>query len=188
FLRNPISLSAYLLRQDAHVMLCGREAFLLGLRLGHPCAFTTPEVRNNYWREHLTDACLDLDYEALAKEWKEANPRLGTVGCVCRDQNGGLAAGTSTGGMGQAYPGRVGDSPIIGAGTYCTPRVGVSMTGVGERIMVLLSAKALCDFVKSGITLEEAARRVLKEIEQFSNGSAGLIALGASGDGVALKN
>jgi beta-aspartyl-peptidase (threonine type) len=188
YLVHPISLACYLLRQDAHVMLCGLEAFLLGLRLGHPCAFVPTDAKNKYWKEHLSEACLTLDYEAMAKEWKASHPRLGTVGCVCLDKNGSLAAGTSTGGTGQVYPGRVGDTPIIGAGTYCTSRVGVSMTGVGERIMVLLSAKTLCDAVKGGKPLGEAARLVLDEIEQCSRGSAGLIALDAAGNTEALKN
>lgn len=188
FLRNPIRLAAYLLRQDAYVMLCGSEAFQLGLRLGHPCSFTATEAKNTYWREHLSEACLTLDYEAMAQEWKQSNPRLGTVGCVCLDQEGRLAAGTSTGGTGQAYPGRVGDTPIIGAGTYCTPQVGVSMTGVGERILVLLSAKSFCDNFKRGQSLEEAGGAVLEDLRQFSNGAAGLIALDAAGRIVAQKN
>ena len=104
----------------------------------------------DYWRDHLDEACRALDYARMAAAWKSGNARLGTVGCVARDVEGRLAAATSTGGTGQCYPGRVGDSPIIGAGTYCTAEVAVSMTGVGERIMVLLSAKRLCDLVADG--------------------------------------
>jgi L-asparaginase / beta-aspartyl-peptidase len=188
YLAHPIGLAGYLLRQDAHVMLCGLEAFLLGLRLGHPCVFAPTDGKNKFWREHLSEACLALDYEAMAKEWKASHPRLGTVGCVCLDQQGNLAAGTSTGGTGQVYPGRVGDTPIIGGGTYCTSEVGVSMTGVGERIMVLLSAKRLCDYVSGGKLIGEAARLVLDEIGQRSSGSAGLIALDAGGKAEAMTN
>ncbi|HWO17904.1 MAG TPA: isoaspartyl peptidase/L-asparaginase [Kofleriaceae bacterium] len=180
-LKNPILLARYLLEQDAHVMLCGREAQELALRLGHTAAVVATPAKIAYWQAHLDDACTRLDYAAMAARWREDNPRrLGTVGCVARDARGRLAAATSTGGTGQCYPGRVGDSPIIGAGTYCTPRVGVSMTGVGERIMVLLSAKRLCDLVADGRAPDAAARIVLAELEGV-RGAAGLIALTADG-------
>jgi beta-aspartyl-peptidase (threonine type) len=137
-----------------------------------------------YWQEHLDDPCRRLDYAAMADAWKAENPRLGTVGCVALDARGRLAAATSTGGTGQCYPGRVGDTPIIGAGTYCTPRAGVSMTGVGERILVKLAAKRLCDLVADGTALPDAARRVLDEVGP----GAGLIALGGDGEAALLRN
>jgi isoaspartyl peptidase/L-asparaginase-like protein (Ntn-hydrolase superfamily) len=96
---------------------------------------------------------------------------------VALDGEGRLAAATSTGGTGQCYPGRVGDTPVIGAGTYCTGRVGVSMTGVGERILVKLAAKRLADLVGDGAPLEGAALRVLQEVGP----GAGLIAIDAEG-------
>lgn len=186
FLRNPIRMARYLLEQDAHIMLTGQEAFHLGIRLGHECHFGATEAKNRYWKDHMTDACLALDYAAMAREWKAATPRLGTVGCVCIDRRGHLTAGTSTGGTGQVYPGRVGDTPIIGAGTYCTPQAAVSMTGIGERIMIHLSAKVLCDYVKMGKQVDEAARLVLDELAHLCKESAGLIALGSGGQTISL--
>jgi isoaspartyl peptidase/L-asparaginase-like protein (Ntn-hydrolase superfamily) len=106
---------------------------------------------------------------------------------VAVDALGRLAAATSTGGTGQCFPGRVGDTPILGAGTYCTPRVGVSMTGVGERIMALLSAKRLADLVGSGTPLRQAALEVIARIEEVGS-AAGLIALDATGEAVDLRN
>jgi beta-aspartyl-peptidase (threonine type) len=103
---------------------------------------------------------------------------------VALDAQGRLAAGTSTGGTGQCYPGRVGDTPVIGAGTYCTHRVGVSLTGVGERILVSLAAKRLADLVGDGVPVADAARRVLDEVGP----GAGLVALGAGGEAVELRN
>jgi beta-aspartyl-peptidase (threonine type) len=186
-LKNPILLARYLLEQDAHVMLAGEGALRLGLRLGlAPAVLATP-ARIAYWRDHLDEASLGLDYPKMAAAWRAQNPRLGTVGCVALDVEGRLCAATSTGGTGQCYPGRVGDSPIIGAGTYCTPRVGVSMTGVGERIMVLLSAKRLCDLVADGRGLEDAARVVLGEVEGLKS-QAGLVALDAGGRIVTRRN
>ncbi len=186
-LKNPICLARYLLEQDAHVLLCGEGALRLGLQLGHEPAVVATPAKIDYWRDHLDEACRALDYARMAAAWKSGNARLGTVGCVARDVEGRLAAATSTGGTGQCYPGRVGDSPIIGAGTYCTAEVAVSMTGVGERIMVLLSAKRLCDLVADRRDLGTAAGIVLREIEAVRS-SAGLIALDRSGRTLALRN
>lgn len=186
-LRHPVRLARYLLEQDAHLMLCGPEAARLALRLGHEAGVLATPRKIDYWRERLDEACRRLDYPALAAAWKRENPRLGTVGCVAIDAQGRLAAATSTGGTGQCYPGRVGDTPIIGAGTYCTPRVGVSMTGVGERIMALLSAKRLADLLGASQPLRQAAPVVIGEIEAVG-GAAGLIAIDAGGEMVDLRN
>ncbi len=187
-LAHPIELARYLLEQDAHVMLCGREALELALRLGHQAKVVATPDKIAYWQAHLDPACVALDYAALAERWKADNPRrLGTVGAVALDERGRLAAATSTGGTGQCFPGRVGDSPIIGAGTYCTRELAVSMTGVGERIMVLLSAKRLCDLVGDGRTAEAAAAVVMAELDRV-RGAAGLIALTAEGTFVATRN
>jgi len=137
-----------------------------------------------YWQHHLDDACRRLDYAAMAEAWREENPRLGTVGAVAVDADGARAAGTSTGGTGQCYPGRVGDTPVIGAGTYCTKRVAVSMTGIGERILVKLAARRLADLVESGSPLERAAQAVLDEVGP----GAGLIAVSADGHIVDTRN
>ncbi len=186
-LRHPVRLARYLLEQDAHLMLSGPEAEKLALRLGHEAAVVATPGKIDYWERHLDEACRRLDYAAMAESWRRGNPRLGTVGCVALDASGRLAAATSTGGTGQCFPGRVGDTPVIGAGTYCTPRVAVSMTGVGERILVLLSAKRLADLVGSGRTVSEAAQATLGEIEGLGS-SAGLIALDAAGEAAVLRN
>jgi beta-aspartyl-peptidase (threonine type) len=183
-LPHPVSLARYLLEQDAHVMLAGPEALALAARLGHEVGVVATPAKIAYWQQHLDETCRRLDYAAMAAAWKAENPRLGTVGCVALDARGRLAAATSTGGTGQCYPGRVGDTPIIGAGTYCTPRVGVSMTGVGERILVRLAAKRLADLVADGVSLAAATHRVLDEVGP----GAGLIALDAGGEVVELRN
>jgi beta-aspartyl-peptidase (threonine type) len=184
-LRNPVRLARYLLEQDAHVMLSGSEALQLALRLGHEPAVVATPAKVAYWQRHLTEASRRLDYAAMADAWRRDNARPGTVGAVALDEEGRLAAATSTGGTGQCYPGRVGDTPIIGAGTYCTPRAGVSLTGVGERIMVLLSAKRLCDLVADGRSIAEAAQATLGE--EALRGSAGLVAIDAAGEVAELR-
>jgi len=187
-LRHPIRLARYILEQDAHVMLSGEQALHLALQLGHEMAVVATPGKIAYWEKHLSEPSRTLDYARMAADWKAENPRLGTVGCVALDRDGRLAAATSTGGTGQCYPGRIGDTPIIGAGTYCTTRVGVSMTGLGERIMMLLSAKRLCDLVADGQALDTAGRTVLAEVERQAAHSAGLIALDADGTIVALRD
>ncbi len=176
-LPHPVRLARYLLEQDAHVMLAGPEALTLATRLGHDVGVVATPAKIAYWQDRLDEACRRLDYAAMAAAWKAENPRLGTVGCVAVDGQGRLAAATSTGGTGQCYPGRMGDTPIIGAGTYCTSRVAVSMTGIGERILVKLAAKRLADLVGEGLPLEDAAGRVLDEVGP----GAGLIAADAAG-------
>jgi beta-aspartyl-peptidase (threonine type) len=183
-LRHPVSLARYLLDQDAHVMLAGPEALSLALRLGHETGVVATTAKIEYWREHLDDACRRLDYARMADAWRKENPRLGTVGAVALDAEGRLAAATSTGGTGQCFPGRVGDTPIIGAGTYCTPRLAVSMTGVGERILVRLAAKRLADLVGDGRPLAESVDRVLAEVGP----GAGLIAIQADGEVAEKRN
>ena len=183
-LRHPVSLARYLLEQDAHVMLAGPEALALAARLGQEVGVVATPAKIAYWQDHLDEACRRLDYAAMALAWRAENPRLGTVGAVALDARGALAAATSTGGTGQCYPGRVGDTPIIGAGTYCTRRVGVSMTGVGERILVALAAKRLADLVGDGVALAEAAERAMGEVGP----GVGLIALDAGGQVVETRN
>jgi len=180
-LRNPIRLARYILEQDAHVMIAGVPALNLAMKLGHETGVVATPDKIAYWQSHLDEACRFLDYAGMAASWKRDNPRLGTVGAVALDESGKLAAATSTGGTGQCYPGRVGDTPIIGAGTYCSRTAAVSMTGVGERIMVLLSAKRLCDLVAGGSDLESAGHAVLAELGTLSEGSAGLIAVSDNG-------
>ena len=183
-LPHPVSLARYLLDQDAHVMIVGPEALTLAARLGQDVGVVATPAKVTYWQEHLDEECRRLDYAAMAAAWKAENPRLGTVGCVALDAEGRLAAATSTGGTGQCYPGRVGDTPIIGAGTYCTPWVGVSMTGVGERILVRLAAKRLADVVGDGAPVAEAALRVLEEVGP----GAGLVAIDDGGELVDRRN
>ena len=150
-LKNPVRLARYLLEQDAHVMLfLGQEALQLALRLGHPAAVVATPAKIAYWQENLRDPYLRLTTRRWAPTGRPTTRGVGTVGCVCARSRGPAGGGDIDGRHGQCYPGRVGDTPILGAGTYCTPHVGVSMTGVGERIMILLSSKRLADLRRRG--------------------------------------
>lgn len=105
---------------------------------------------------------------------------LGTVGCVALDEKDRLAAGTSTGGLMVDMPGRVGDVPLIGCGTYANRHAAISCTGVGEKIIQVCLAKAVADYVRQGQSPMDASRMALDEVEAVS-GRAGLICLDAQG-------
>jgi len=109
--------------------------------------------------------------------------RFGTVGAVARDSSGDLAAATSTGGMQGKLPGRVGDSPILGAGTYADDRgCAISGTGVGEYFIRLSLAHSIDALCKAGDTPQSAADRMIhKDLAALSGGEGGVIVVGRTG-------
>jgi beta-aspartyl-peptidase (threonine type) len=116
--------------------------------------------------------------------------RFGTVGAVARDSDGHLAAATSTGGMQGKLPGRVGDSPLIGAGTYASDRsCAVSGTGVGEYFIRLTLARQVCTLVEQGQTPQQAADHMVRsELPALKGGEGGVIVIAPTGDPVWSSN
>jgi beta-aspartyl-peptidase (threonine type) len=164
------------MERSPHVLLAyeGADRFALqqGLEQAEAAYFFTPAR----WGDLL--------------EWREehrlAAPRsdgLGTVGAVARDCHGNLAAATSTGGTTGQARGRVGDTPLIGAGTYArNGECAVSATGAGEYLIRATAARQLCDRVKwAGETLAEAAQSVIDDVKRLG-GNGGLIAMTAEGE------
>ncbi|BBG28192.1 isoaspartyl peptidase/L-asparaginase [Sulfuracidifex tepidarius] len=106
-----------------------------------------------------------------------------TVGAVALDLEGRIVAGTSTGGISGKEPGRIGDSPIPGAGFYATERVGVSSTGIGEVILRVLPAKEVDTLVSMGILLDDALNSVVNKVSRmFGKGNIGMIGVSKYGD------
>lgn len=182
--KNPILLARAIMDKSRHVMLtgAGAEQFAReqGIELVEPEYFRT-EPR---W-ESLQRALRD---EADAQARNEPMPELpgtayfGTVGALALDARGHLAAGTSTGGMTNKRYGRVGDSPIIGAGTWADARCAVSGTGWGEFYIRTAAAHEICARVAhAGQSLTEAAETVINRIIPAAGGNGGAIALGADG-------
>jgi beta-aspartyl-peptidase (threonine type) len=171
--RHPIALARAAMDRTPHVLLTGRgaERFAddLGLELMKPEWFVTPHER-----------------ERLARRQTAVSEQGGgTVGAVARDPDGALAAATSTGGVRGQLPGRVGDSPLIGAGTYADARCAVSATGSGEALIRSVAAHEIASLVGlGGMSLAEASELVLRERVEPLGGSAGLIALGTEGEPV----
>jgi beta-aspartyl-peptidase (threonine type) len=105
----------------------------------------------------------------------QAEERHGTVGAVALDESGLLAAATSTGGIFQKYPGRVGDTPLVGCGFYADERAAVSCTGQGEDFIRLLLARRAADFVAQGASAATAAQAAIEVLSSKATGTGGLI-------------
>lgn len=174
-IRNPISAARAVMEKTEHVMLSGAGADQFaaesGLEIVDPSYFYTPER----WQS-LQEV---LKQDSLKTTGNDS--KFGTVGCVALDQQGHLAAGTSTGGMTNKRYGRIGDSPIIGAGTYANKEVGVSCTGWGEfyiRHVVAHDVAALMGYKGLGVT--EATEAVIAKVGE-AGGDGGIIALDRNG-------
>ncbi len=175
--RNPIDLAIAVMERSPHVMLSGEGAETFareqGLTLVDPSYFHT-----DFRWEQL---------EAARARETAGNPRrqdfFSTVGAVALDRSGNLAAGTSTGGMTNKRFGRVGDSPIIGAGTFAdNASCAVSATGHGEFFIRWVVAYDICARVAGGATLEKAANTVINDILVEAGGDGGVIAMDPAGN------
>lgn len=175
-IKNPVSLARLVMEKSAHVMLdcAGAEAFAKehGIELVDPKYFST----QRRWDE------LQQEKEKQKKKESGSSEKSGTVCAVALDRNGNLAAATSTGGTTNKHPGRIGDSPVIGAGTYANNATcAVSGTGDGEyfiRAAVGHDVSALMEY--RGMSVAAAAAAVLKKVEQLG-GTGGLIAIDRQG-------
>lgn len=168
-MRNPIHVARLVLRRSRHVLLAGAGAERFARDQGvppWPTAKLVTERALDRWRREK-DSGLE--------------PRKGTVGAVALDVHGHLAAATSTGGTGMKLPGRIGDSPLVGCGTYADDRAAaVSCTGDGEGIIRVVLAKHVSDRVAAGASVEEAARSGIRELERIE-AQGGLIVVDGSG-------
>ncbi len=179
--KNPIRAALAVMQQSPHVMLAGEGADQFALEQG------LDTVPNSYF---ITERRLESLKRAKAKEQKtgmsaeNAESKFGTVGCVALDKHGNLAAGTSTGGMNNKRWGRIGDSPIIGAGTYAdNATCAVSCTGHGEYfIRYTVAADVAARMAYGGASLQDAANAVVMKKLVEKGGSGGLIAVDAKGN------
>jgi len=167
-IKNPISAAIAVMQQSPHVLLVGQGA------------------EDFAQKNHI--AIVDTSYFFTERRWdsyqKLKEDKHGTVGCVALDKNGDITAGTSTGGMSMKMPGRVGDSPIIGAGTYANNTTcGISATGHGEffmRHLVAYDVSALMAYQHK--SLKDAAHQVIQEKLKPIGGSGGIIGIDLFGN------
>ena len=179
--KNPILLARAVMDKSPHVMLAGdgAEAFAkeAGVELVDPAYFRTEER----WQQ--LQKALKEDAEHRQHEDVETAKHFGTVGAVALDAQGHLAAGTSTGGMTNKRWGRIGDSPLIGAGTYANNGCAVSGTGWGEFYIRTVAAHEICMRVtQMRVPLQRAAAEVINQEIPSMGGNGGAIALDAQGN------
>jgi L-asparaginase / beta-aspartyl-peptidase len=169
---SAVRLADLVRRTTPHVLLVGAGADALVERPIDPESLLTPHTRAAWerWRSRRAEA------DAAPP------PPTGsaTVGAVAQDAAGDLAAATSTGGVLGKWPGRVGDAPIVGAGTYADRSVAISCTGRGEAFLRAVTAKALAERLAAGADLAMLVARALADVREFE-GSGGLIVVTADG-------
>ncbi len=194
-IKNPIDLAIRVMTHSPHVMLSGKgaEEFAVeqGFELVDPSYFFTENRYNSLQRIKDSEKTeLDHDGKSAFKDSSINDSKFGTVGAAALDRHGNLAAGTSTGGMTNKRWNRIGDAPIIGAGTYAdNATCAVSSTGWGEffiRAVVAHDISALMEY--KGLSLEEAAREVIQNKVPALGGDGGIVAIDKDGNMVAEFN
>jgi len=185
-IKNPISLARKVMHSP-HVLLVGKGAQNFALEQGMSlCTFEDllTEQRYQQWKERqATQTMAEADREEEQRYHQDEASSLaaheqekhGTVGAVAHDASGVLAAATSTGGTLNKYPGRVGDSPLIGCGFYADEHAAISCTGYGEDFMRLLIAKRAADIVACGVAAQDAAKATIAILKAKATGTGGLI-------------
>ncbi|WP_447866523.1 isoaspartyl peptidase/L-asparaginase family protein [Rahnella bonaserana] len=191
-IRNPILTARKVLENSPHVLFtgAGAEDFARanGQEMVEPEYFFTQERYDQLQRAIAADTGVMLDHDGatLNASGDPIDPehKFGTVGAVAIDELGNLAAATSTGGMTNKQAGRVGDSPIIGAGCYASNNtVAISSTGTGEVFMRTVAAYDVAALMEyAGLTLEEATHKVVQEKLLPLGGSGGMIAVDKFGN------
>jgi isoaspartyl peptidase/L-asparaginase-like protein (Ntn-hydrolase superfamily) len=163
---NPISVARRVMQETPHVMLAGNGALAFARRLG---------------LEEISDPDTYYVLPVGVYENEIFEQEHGTVGAVALDQSGGFAAATSTGGTFGKLEGRVGDSPMIGAGTWADDEIAISCTGTGEHIIRAGGALSIAYKVKAGATVKVAIEEMLAEVKRLG-GDAGIIAVTRDGE------
>jgi beta-aspartyl-peptidase (threonine type) len=178
---NPITLARRVMEQTPHVLLVGRGAECFAAEMGFQRANQRTEEAVRRWEARFEERNIlrnaDVALRNVAAQMTaplnlqdhaangERIDTLGTVNFLARDLRGNLASGVSTSGIGWKYPGRVGDSPLIGAGNYCDNRYGgVACTGMGELAIRASTARSLVLYLKGGMSLREAGAEALRDL------------------------
>lgn len=160
-IKNPVNLARRVMEDGRHILLAGEGALLFARQIGFPeCA---PE---------------NLIVEHEKKRWEEAH---GTVGCVALDACGRISVATSTGGIFNKLPGRVGDSPLPGCGTYADSYGGISCTGHGEAIIRIAMAKTAVELLKGGADPQAVAGQAVSLLAEKTQSTGGLIIIDRQG-------
>ncbi|MHA1772487.1 MAG: isoaspartyl peptidase/L-asparaginase family protein [Candidatus Thorarchaeota archaeon] len=168
---NPISLARYVMEKTPHKFFAGDNARRVYAQM----------IKEGY-RKETTPGVLDLS------EIPASGATADTVGCVVVDSEGRIAATSSTGGIRKKIPGRVGDSPVMGAGAYANDHVGVAATGYGEHIMRVILSYTTAGYVEQGVSPQEAAENGVRLLVEKTGSEAGLIVADVNGEVGAATN
>ena len=185
--RNPIELAYEVMTESNHVFLSGKGANDFAIKQGvklEPDEFFFSQFRYDQWKEIRDSDNYSLDHTHQDLDELMKDKKFGTVGAVACDGSGNIASATSTGGMTNKKYGRIGDSPIIGAGTYANNKTcAISCTGHGEPFIRAVAAhdvNAIMEY--KGSSLEEAMNEVVHRKLVKMNGEGGMIGVDAKGN------
>ena len=184
--RNPIELATEVMLHSNHVFLSGKGANDFAIKQGvklEPDEYFFSQFRYDQWKAIRDSDNYSLDHTHQQVEELMKDKKFGTVGAVACDNQGNIAAATSTGGMTNKKYGRIGDSPLIGAGTYANNHTcGISCTGHGEVFIRAVAAYDVsCLMEYRGLSLQESCEEVVLRKLVHLEGEGGLIAVDASG-------
>jgi beta-aspartyl-peptidase (threonine type) len=186
--KNPILVARKVMEETDHVMLGGEGAQRFARTMGFGDHDPITAQRREDWADKKRRIAEVLGPKSLnVRRFLKEHPAYsgGTVGAVAVDGSGGLAAATSTGGVTLKLVGRIGDTPIPGAGNYASGHVAASATGTGEYVMRILSTRAVSERLERGEPLDEAVRAVLDQMGRMFDADVGLIAVDRQGNTVA---
>lgn len=191
--RNPIELATEVLRNSNHVFLSGKGANDFAIKQGiklEPDEYFFSQFRYDQWKAMRDSDNYSLDHTHQQLEELMRDKKFGTVGAVACDSNGNIAAATSTGGMTNKKYGRIGDSPIIGAGTYANNKTcAISCTGHGEPFIRAVAAYDVsCLMEYKGMTLQQAMHEVVNVKLVAMEGEGGMIGVDAQGNTALVLN
>lgn len=186
--RNPILVARKVMEETDHVMLAGEGAQRFARVMGFPDHDPVTPARKADWQDKKKRVDEVLGKHSLKmRRFLKDHPEYagGTVGAVAVDKDGILAAATSTGGVTMKLVGRVGDSPIAGAGNYASNHIAASATGTGEFVMRALAARAISEAVQHGAPVARAVAEVLDGLRRDYEADVGIIAVDSAGTAVA---
>jgi len=184
--KNPILVARKVMEETDHVMLAGEGAQRFARSMGFGDHDPVTPARRADWEQKRKD--LDRALGLRTRRFLKDHPEYsgGTVGAVAVDVNGVLAAATSTGGVTLKMVGRVGDSPLAGAGNYASRHVAASATGTGEFVIRHLAARSLSDAMERGATLRVALDDVMGRLKRDFDADVGMIAVDSAGTPLAM--
>ncbi len=191
--RNPIELAAEVMEKSNHVFLSGKGANDFAIKQGiklEPDEFFFSQFRYDQWKAIRDSDNYSLDHTHQGLEELLKDKKFGTVGAVACDGYGDIAAATSTGGMTNKKYGRIGDSPLIGCGTYANNKTcAISCTGHGEPFIRAVAAYDVsCLMEYKGMNLQEAMDEVVHKKLLAMNGEGGMIGVDAAGNTAMVLN